>query len=145
MMLKTQFKLLALTISFALACSAQAETPNIEPGEWETTSKVTMEGPFPIPPQEDTSTQCITEEDIADGMAFMEDDETCEVTERNIQSDSGRVVMVCDTGDGMKMNMQMDMEFNGDSMEGEMAGDMESPMGAMKMNMTMTSRRLGDC
>ncbi|MEM7053904.1 MAG: DUF3617 family protein [Pseudomonadota bacterium] len=145
MMLENKLMLFTLACSLGFAVSAQADTPNIEPGQWETTSNMTMEGPFPIPPQEDTSTQCITEEDIADGMAFMEDDETCQVTEKDIQRDSGRIVMVCDSGDAMKMTMQMDMKFEGDAMEGEMVGDMESPMGPMKMNMTMTSRRLGDC
>jgi len=33
----------------------------------------------------------------------------------------------------------------GDSMEGTVNGDMETPMGAMQMNVTMTGRRIGDC
>ena len=144
-MSKRNLILSVLLLSFACCITAQADTPNIEPGEWETTSSITMEGPFPIPPQEDTSTQCVTQEDIDEGMAFMDDDENCEVIERDVQRDSMSVTMSCNTGDAMTMTMKMDMEFDGDSMEGAMVGDMESPMGPMKMNVTMSGKRIGDC
>lgn len=144
-MSKRNLLLTALLFSFACCINAQAETPNIEPGEWETTSSITMEGPFPIPPQEDTSTQCVTQEDIDEGMAFMEDDENCEVIERDIKRDSMSITMTCETDETMTMTMKMDMEFDGDSMEGQMVGDMESPMGAMKMNVAMSGKRIGDC
>ena len=144
-MSKRNLMLIVLLFSFTGYINAQAETPNIEPGEWETTSSITMEGPFPIPPQEDTNTQCVTQEDIDEGMAFMDDDENCEVIERDIKRDRMSVTMTCETGEAMTMTMKMDMEFDGDSMEGQMVGDMESPMGAMKMNVAMSGKRIGDC
>ncbi len=54
--------------------------PGIEPGNWEITTKMEMEGaPFAMPPQ--THTQCITQEDMAAGMITTEVDQ-CTVKER---------------------------------------------------------------
>jgi hypothetical protein len=52
--------------------------------------------------------------------------------------------MECNNG-GMAMTMTASMAFNGDTMEGTVKGEMESPMGPMQMNVTMSGRRLGDC
>jgi hypothetical protein len=37
------------------------------------------------------------------------------------------------------------MKFDGDSMSGTIDGDIESPMGVMKMNVEMSGNRTGDC
>ena len=137
----TRFAIAALCASVAL--SAAADTPNIEPGEWENTSTVTFTSEFPIPDQSDTSTSCITEEDINNG-DFMEDMEGCTITERDMRSDGMDYSMECDSG-GMAMTMTATMEFNGDTMEGTVEGDMESPMGPMEMTVTLDGRRIGDC
>mgnify|MGYP001038766050 CR=1 FL=1 len=144
-MIKRTLILSALMVLAVSNVQADDEKPNIEPGEWQMTSKVTMEGPFPIPDQEDISTECITQETIDEGMAFVNDDNECEITEKSLKKDNASITMVCDTGSDMNMTMQMDMEYNGDSMSAQMTGDMESPMGPMQMNMTMSGERLGDC
>lgn len=130
-------------LSASLALSAAAETPNIEPGEWENTSTITFISEMPIPDQSDTSTNCITAEDINSG-DFMQDMEGCTVTERDLRADGMNYAMECNNG-GMAMTMTADMQFNGDTMEGTVKGEMESPMGPMQMNVTMSGRRLGDC
>ncbi|MEM1080238.1 MAG: DUF3617 family protein [Pseudomonadota bacterium] len=144
-MTKTTLLLIALMTLPFHAAWADDEKPNIEPGEWRMTSNITMEGPIPIPPQEDVSTECITQEEIDDGMAFVNDDDTCDITEREFKRDSASISMTCDTDMNTAMTMQMDMQFGGDSMTAEMSGDMQTPMGAMSMNMTMAGERLGDC
>jgi hypothetical protein len=130
-------------LSASLALSAAAETPNIEPGEWENTSTITFTSEMPIPDQSDTSTNCITAEDINSG-DFMQDMEGCTVTERDLRADGMDYAMECNNG-GMAMTMTANMQFNGDTMEGTVKGEMESPMGPMEMNVTMSGRRLGDC
>jgi len=131
------------TMSLSLALAAAAETPNIEPGEWENTSTITFTSEMPIPDQSDTTTSCITEEDINNG-DFMQDMEGCTVIERDIRADGMNYSMECNNG-GMAMTMSADMDFNGDTMEGSVKGEMESPMGPMQMNVTMSGRRLGNC
>jgi len=60
-------------LAAAVALSAQAQDPNINPGMWETTSTVTIESEqFPIPPRSDSSSDCVTAEDIAEGQAFLQ-------------------------------------------------------------------------
>jgi len=132
-------------LSAGLAFSAIAETPNLQPGNWEHTSTVTFNSEFPIPDQSDTSTNCITEEDINNGDAFVQDMEECEVTHRDVRSDGMDYSLNCDSADGTSMTMEASLKFMGDSMEGTVNGDMETPMGAMQMNVTMTGRRIGDC
>jgi len=136
-------RMVAAALSASLAMNATAETPNIEPGEWENTSIITFTSEMPIPDQSDTSTSCITEEDINQG-DFMQEMEGCNVIERDIRSDGMEYSMECNNG-GMAMIMSAQMEFNGDSMEGTVQGQMESPMGPMEMNVSMSGRRLGDC
>lgn len=53
-MSKHNLTLSTLLLSFAFCVSAQADTPNFEPGEWETTTVTTIEGPVSIPAQEYT-------------------------------------------------------------------------------------------
>lgn len=136
-------RMAAAVLCASLALNVAAQTPNIEPGEWENTSTITFTSEMPIPDQSDTTTSCITEEDINSG-DFMQEMEGCTVTERDLRADGMDYAMECNNG-GMAMTMTAHMEFNGDSMEGTVKGEMESPMGPMEMNVTMSGRRLGDC
>jgi hypothetical protein len=136
-------RLAVAALGASLALSVNAETPNIEPGEWENTSTVSFTSEFPIPDQSDTSTSCITAEDISEG-AFMQDMDGCTVTERDVRSDGMDYAMTCDQG-GMNMTMTANMQFNGDTMEGVIEGETESPMGPMTMKVTLSGRRIGDC
>ncbi len=98
---------------------------------------------FPIPDQSDTSTNCITAEDINDGQ-FMQDMEGCNIIEQDMRADGMSYSMECDAG-GTNMTMEAEMSFMGDTMEGTVRGEMESPMGPMQMTVTMSGRRIGDC
>lgn len=135
----------ALSASLALSAAAD-EAPNIEPGNWENTSTVTFSSEFPIPDQTDTSTNCITAEDVANGQTFMDEPmEGCTITNRDVRADGMDYSMSCEQGEGMSMTMDARMEFNGDTMEGTISGEMQSPMGPMQMNVTISGRRIGDC
>ena len=47
--------------------------------------------------------------------------------------------------DGGAVTMNASMKFDGNSMSGNIDGDIESPMGVMKMNVEMSGTRTGDC
>ena len=139
------FRLITATLFLGLAASAVAETPNIEPGLWEYSNKMSFSGDIPIPDQEQTTEECLTDEDIAEGEAFLDNVEACEITHKDLRRDGMNYVMTCNQAEGMQMTMEANMQFNGDSANGTITGNMETPMGAMAMNITMTGRRIGDC
>jgi hypothetical protein len=141
--LKRVAVLLAVATASAPALSAD---PNIEPGMWETTSTVTIESEqFPIPPRTDTTSECVTQEKIEEGQAFLEDNEDCDFTNKDMRADGMDYTMTCSSADGSTVTMNASMKFNGDSMSGTIEGDIESPMGVMGMNVEMSGQRTGDC
>lgn len=141
MILRTSVTVLAL----GLATAAVAETPNIEPGLWEYNNSISFSGDVPIPDQEQTSEECVTPDDIAEGDAFLEDVDECEITSKDLRSDGMDYSMVCTQPDGTEMTMDAQMAFEGESASGNIDGTMETPMGQMEMTITMNGRRIGDC
>lgn len=138
----------AITVLAASVASiaAIAEEPNINPGMWETTSTVKIQSDqFPIPPRTDTSSECVTAEKIAEGQAFLEDNDDCEFTNKDMRADGMDYTMTCKSPDGGSVTMDASMEFGGDSMSGSITGDIESPLGVMNMNVEMSGTRTGDC
>ena len=136
-----------LAASTASLCAlAQDPNPNLNPGMWETTSTVTIQSEqMPIPPRTDTSSECVTAEKIAEGQAFLEDSDECEFTNRDLRADGMDYSMTCSSPEGGTVTMNASMQFEGDSMSGNIDGDIESPMGVMQMNVEMTGKRTGDC
>lgn len=129
-----------------IATAALAESPNIQPGMWENTSTVTLQSDqFSMPPRTDTTSDCVTEEDIAEGEAFLEDTEECDITNKDVRADGMNYSMTCASPDGGSMTMDAVMEFSGDSMSGNVDGTLESPMGVMNMTVEMSGKRTGDC
>lgn len=128
------------------AASVQAEEPNIDPGMWETTSKVTMESQaFSMPPRTDTNSECLTAEKIAEGQTFLDDNEDCEYANKDMRADGMDYTMTCSNPDGSSVEMDASMQFDGDTMSGTVDGVVESPMGEMTMKVEMTGKRTGDC
>ncbi len=146
MTLKASTRILIAGLAMSLFTLAQAETPNIEPGQWEYETRMTVEAGFPVPEQTDTHSDCVTAEDIAQADTFMGDmdmDE-CDVTREEMRRDGANYEMVCQV-DGMTMNMTMDMTFMGDRSEALIVSNAETPMGPMKSTIEMTGRRVGEC
>jgi len=144
--LNIKTRTLIACLAFGLVALANAETPNIEPGLWEYSTRMTVEGDFPFPEQNDTTTECVTAEDIAEADAFMGDmdmDE-CEVTREEVRADGANYEMTC-VEQGMSIEMNMEMTFMGDRSEGLIITDAETPMGPMKSTIEMSGRRIGDC
>lgn len=134
----------ALLLGMTFSVAADAE-PNLNPGMWEYTNTMTFDSEFPIPDQTETNTECLTEEELGDGDAFMDDMEGCETTHRELRTDGMDYAMTCRSPDGTQVDMTATMEFNGDSASGVVTGDMQTPMGPMSMRIQIEGRRTGDC
>lgn len=136
---------LAAALALGLATVAVAETPNIEPGLWKYENSMTFSGDVPIPDQNQTSEECVTAEDIAEGDAFLDDVDECEITHKDLRRDGMNYSMLCTQPDGTEMTMDAEMAFAGNTANGTIEGTMETPMGAMQMTITVTGERIGDC
>ncbi len=137
--------MIAAGLMVGLVATALAETPNLEPGMWETTTTMRAEGGFPLPEQTHTSSECMTEEDILAGDSFFEDIEQCQFQRREIGRNGADFAMTCSDQSGMEVNMVATMKFNGDTSEGTINADLKTPMGPMTMVTTLKGRRTGDC
>lgn len=144
--MNTKNRILTIAMTFGLISLAQAEQPNIEPGLWEYETRMTVEAAFPFPEQTDTTTECVTEDDVSKADTFldgMEMDE-CDVTRQEMSADGANYEMTC-SQEGITVHMTMDMKFLGDRSEGLITTEAESPMGPMKSTIVMNGRRIGDC
>ncbi|MGY6553118.1 MAG: DUF3617 domain-containing protein [Wenzhouxiangella sp.] len=138
--------ILTAALAFGLTAFAYADRPNIEPGLWEYETRMTVEAAFPFPEQTDTTTECVTEEDVSKADAFIDsmDMDECDVQRQEMRADGANYEMSC-TQEGITVDMVMDMKFFGDRSEGLITTQAETPMGPMKSTIVMTGRRLGDC
>lgn len=127
--------------------AVQAEQPNIQPGEWEYENVTTFEGDMDIPEQRETTTECVTQEDIDEGLIAPDEAEMgeCEIIDQNISSSEMTYTMQCVDEEGGQMTMNAEMQFHGDRATGTIHGDMETAMGQMQVETRMEGQRIGDC
>lgn len=134
-----------LALFFADTAPAQ-DLPDVEYGLWETTTVTTViSEAMSLPESTNTTTECVTEEDVREGQAFLQDQEDCDILEQTMTSSSMDVTMVCRQPESGEVLMNVSMRYEGDTMTGSIDGEMEGPMGKMSMNITMEGRRIGDC
>ena len=138
--------ILTAALALGLVSLAHADRPNIEPGLWEYETRMTVEAAFPFPEQTDTTTDCVTEEDVSKADTFIGelDMEECDITRQEMRVDGANYEMSC-TQEGITVDMVMDMQFYGDRSEGLITTQAQTPMGPMKSTIVMTGRRIGDC
>lgn len=136
----------ALFAAFFLTVAgvAYAESPNLEPGEWQFEHVTSVEGQEMIPPQTDNVRQCVTREDVASAENFLESGENCEVQRLSVTRDQLSYDMVCIEA-GMRVEMQAELNFAGTRMHGEMRANLDSPMGEMLLLTRLSGERIGDC
>ena len=124
-----------------------AETPNINPGQWEYETTMTMSaGGQAMPARTMKNKDCVRQEDVTDPDLFGGDElKDCEVSELEQSRSRLRYTLSCPGPDGSLYTMSADLKLQGDSMNGTMKGDMQSPMGPMNMRMELSGKRIGDC
>ncbi len=142
------FRIGGLGMALLLPVAVMAETPNIEPGEWEYTNTITMEEEqFALPEQVQTERECVTREDIAEGLDFSAPgDDGCEVVDETTTRSSLHYTLHCeDPEGGGTSEMELNMELMGDRTEGLMTGEMRTEMGDISVRVEMVGERIGDC
>ncbi|WNK19308.1 DUF3617 family protein [Halomonas piscis] len=138
-------KMLAAAVVFALPLAAQAETPDIKPGQWEFTSVTNVEGDVDMPERTDTDSQCITAEDLESAdFGFIEEEEGCELLDQDIRADGLSYSMACHADDGEAM-IDGEMRFMGERIEGDIEIDTESDIGQMTMHTEIEGSYQGEC
>lgn len=142
-----KLKACALSLLIAAPVLVSAETPNINPGQWEyqTTMKMSAGGQA-MPARTMKNKDCVRQEDVADPDLFGGDElKECDVSEVEQSRSRLSYTMTCTGPDGSPYTMTADLKLQGDTMEGTMKGDMASPMGPMNMRMELSGKRIGDC
>lgn len=136
---------MAVAALLAFPMVAQAETPNLTPGEWEFVSVTSMSGDMQIPDQTETERQCITQEEL-DGaeFGFIEEEEGCDLLNQDMDADGLSYSMVC-RAEGGEATIDGEMRFMGEQIEGSVDIFTQSPMGELTMNTVIEGERIGDC
>lgn len=136
---------MAVAAVLAFPMVAQAETPNVTPGEWEFVSVTSMSGDMQIPDQTDTERQCISQEDL-DGadFGFIQEEEGCELLNQDMDADGLSYSMVC-RAEGGEATIDGEMRFMGEQIDGTVDIFTQSPMGELTMNTVIDGERIGEC
>ncbi|WP_301585479.1 DUF3617 domain-containing protein [Halomonas alkaliantarctica] len=136
---------MAVAAFLAFPMVAQAETPNVTPGEWEFVSVTSMSGDMQIPDQTETERQCITQEELDSAeFGFIEEEEGCELLNQDMNADGLSYSMVC-RADGGEATIDGEMRFMGEQIEGNVDIFTQSPMGGLSMKTVIEGERIGDC
>jgi hypothetical protein len=115
----------------------------MQPGLWEITTKTEMPGmPMAMPAQ--TFKHCYREEDVADSKKMLPMDKDCKLDDLSLTGNTATWKLTCKM-DGQPMFGQGKMTYSGQSYSGtsQISGNMGGM--AMKMNISHSGRRIGEC
>ncbi|QJA23687.1 DUF3617 family protein [Vreelandella piezotolerans] len=136
---------MAVAALAAFPMVAQADTPNLTPGEWEFVSVTSVSGDMQIPDQTETERQCITQAELEGAeFGFIEEEEGCELLDQEMNADGLSYSMVC-RAEGGEATIDGEMRFMGEQIEGTVDILTQSPMGELTMNTTIEGERIGNC
>lgn len=140
-------KACALSLLVAAPVLVSAETPNINAGQWEYETTMTMSaGGQAMPARTMSNKDCVRQEDLTNPDLFGGDKlKGCEASDVRQTRSRLRYTLICAGLDGSPYTLSADLKLRGDTMEGIMQGDMMSPMGPMKMRMALSGKRIGEC
>lgn len=135
--------MLAIAVGSLGGLPAHAAGPNMQPGLWEVTTKTEMPGmPMAMPPQ--TFKHCYRPEDVADSKKTVPMDKGCTLDQLTMSGNTASWKVSCKM-DGQPMTGQGTITYSGQSYAGtsQMSGNMHGM--AMKMNLSYSGRRIGEC
>ncbi|GAA3901258.1 hypothetical protein GCM10022228_09960 [Halomonas cibimaris] len=138
-------KTLLAAAVLTLPLVAQAQTPDLQPGQWKFVSVTTVKGDVEMPERTDTERQCITAQDLQSAdFGFVEEEQGCELLDQEIRADGLRYTMIC-RGEGGEATIDGEMRFMGERIEGDVTIDTDSPIGKMTMNTRIEGTYQGEC
>ncbi|MBV8202448.1 MAG: DUF3617 family protein [Acidobacteria bacterium] len=134
---------LGAALLVAMATAASAAKVNINPGKWEVTTTVDIQGRLPGKDKPPVTTRCIKPEDVKDADAMVQaqqKDKRCTTTVASATSDHVAWSYECPTGSG-----SADYAYAGDSYEVTLQYLVHAKDGDHKQTQHTTARRVGDC
>lgn len=143
---------IALTLATALAITALTsptaladDSARFVPGIWEIKVHSRITGPIELDDVVEESAECLVSAEELMGSNMGDD---CTVTGREVGSEGGWITFTCAYNtDGMitKATGRMDVAFKGELSDGTMSMRMNTPVGDLDVNGTITARRVNDC
>lgn len=127
-----------------LSSAVLAETPNLQPGLWQYTSSMTVEGPMNLPPQTHSNQECLTQNKLDKGIGVLNIPQSCTVTQADIKRDRVDYAANCNM-EGVKTVFKGYATFHGNRLDGKMSSDMDTPLGPMTMKTDYQGARISDC
>jgi hypothetical protein len=135
--------MLGAAILIGSASAALAAGVNVNPGKWETTTTVDIQGRLPSADKPPVTTKCIKPEDVKDPDAMVQaqqKDKRCTTTVISATSDHVAWSYECPTGSG-----SVDHTYAGDSYESTFQFLVHSKDGDHKTTQHTKAHRVGDC
>lgn len=137
----TRTRLTAL-VSLLLAGVAPLQAADMQPGLWEITSEMQMQGMGMRMPAT-TQRTCISREDMIP--MDRQQVENCTMTSQETSGDTVEWTMECNQ-DGMQSQGHGRITYSGDHYQGTMEIQMDVPqMGRQVMTQKLSGKRVGDC
>lgn len=141
----------ALSAAYALfGVVAVQAAPTATPGQWEFTTKSTMQAPMTMAMPANTTKFCIKPEDVKDlskqtmaggGRGPMP--ENCKMLDQKVSGDTVTYKMHCDGKS--PIDVAGEVSYQGDTYQGKSQVEMKGPEGLMKVSTEFSAKRLGDC
>jgi len=134
-----------------LVSDVQGEPVDMQPGQWQITTTVKIEGlpagsPMPSEPPPQVVERCLTLDDLVPKPG--EGQPGCKVTEQKIIGDTVKWEVACDAPEGGAQGRGTGtITYSGDSFEGAFIMKMQLEEGGDTATMTsrLEGKRLGDC
>jgi hypothetical protein len=160
-------RLLLWAPSMALIAACSGSAVSLQPGQWETTIRMTSVE-MPGAPEAmvaqmrqaasapQTSSECMTPEEAANPASKMMNPgggaNSCQFTESTFAGGAIRVRGTCSPPGAGRQQMSMEGSYTSTTMEARITAEMQAPPGAnptgpqsVRVSGTMTGRRTGDC
>ena len=149
--MRTTFAL-SLAGAIAMSLAAFAQTPNLRPGKYETTSAISLPGsPTKMPRRTDEA--CLTADDVKDlSKRLVRNDQkgNCTLSNSKVTGTALAFTMECTVSDGLKMLYTGDVTFpSSESYHAvvtmkDTSGRATNPM-MRGSTITTTAKRIGEC
>jgi hypothetical protein len=140
-----------VVVGLMVAGAAQAEPVDMNPGEWQITTTVKIEGmpagspmPSQLPPQ--VVERCLTQEDLVP-KPEQQAQQQCKITEQEVIGDTVKWTMTCDAPEGgAKGSGTGTITYSRETLKGAFIMKTQVPgMGEMTMSSKIEGKRLGPC
>lgn len=128
--------------AMVLSVTAIAEGVTINPGQWEMTATMTMT--MMPQPQVTTTRECVKESELNPEDFNMDEDNPCDISDRNIDGDTASWSINCPTEGGV-MKGKWEFTSSGDSISGSGTMSMDMAGQTMGFEMSWTGKRIGEC